>query len=170
MSIIGNMAGCYSPIGKTFTLVDENNNEITGVIVDQEVVFTASDNDVREGMVYASDAGVSEGTKVIPAYHTVEGYRIITNGSVATIPNTLTRVDGYDYTKLQAMICLFNTNETKSVSTIKVAINNYVYNVQSIEAVSEVIKNHESKIVNLGVTNDSGSIWILRYFMYKEIK
>jgi hypothetical protein len=60
--ISGNMVGTYSAIGKTFILVDENGNEITGVVVDKETVFTATDNDVREGKVYASDDGVSVGT------------------------------------------------------------------------------------------------------------
>ena len=60
--ISGNMVGSYSQIGKTFTLVDENGNEITGVIVDQETVFTATDNDVIKGKIYASNDGVSVGT------------------------------------------------------------------------------------------------------------
>lgn len=62
MSISGNMVGSYSAIGKTFILVDEDGNEITGVVVDKETVFTAKDNDVREGKVYASNDGVSVGT------------------------------------------------------------------------------------------------------------
>lgn len=60
--ICGNMVGSYSSIGKTFIIVDENGNELTGVVVDKEVIFTAEDNDVREGKVYASDEGVSIGT------------------------------------------------------------------------------------------------------------
>jgi hypothetical protein len=60
--ISGNMVGAYSSIGKTFIIVDENGNELTGVIVDKEVIFTAEDNDVREGKIYASDDGVSVGT------------------------------------------------------------------------------------------------------------
>lgn len=60
--ISGNMVGSYSQIGKTFTLVDENGNEVTGVIVDSEVIFTATDSDVRAGKVYASNDGVSIGT------------------------------------------------------------------------------------------------------------
>ena len=51
MSIIGNMAGCYSPMGKTFIIEDENGNEITGVVTEQEQIFTATDNDVREGLI-----------------------------------------------------------------------------------------------------------------------
>ena len=60
--ISGNMVGSYSQLGKTFILTDEYGNEITGVVVDQETVFTATDNDVREGKTYASNDGVSVGT------------------------------------------------------------------------------------------------------------
>jgi uncharacterized protein YabE (DUF348 family) len=63
--INGNMVGSYSQIGKTFTLVDEDGNEISGVVVDQEVIFTATDSDVRQGKVYASDNGVSVGTLIV---------------------------------------------------------------------------------------------------------
>lgn len=59
--IIGNMVGGTAPI-KTIKLVDEENNEIIGVVVDQEVIFTATDSDVLEGKVYAGDHGVSTGT------------------------------------------------------------------------------------------------------------
>lgn len=59
--IIGNMVGGTAPI-KTVKIVDEENNEIIGVIVDSEVIFTARDEDVLEGKVYAGDNGVSVGT------------------------------------------------------------------------------------------------------------
>ena len=36
--ICGNMVGSYSQIGKTFTLVDEDGNEIVGVVVDKETI------------------------------------------------------------------------------------------------------------------------------------
>lgn len=60
--IIGNMVGSYSSMGKTMVIVDENGNEFLGVITDSEVIFTATDSDVRKGKVYASDEGVSVGT------------------------------------------------------------------------------------------------------------
>ena len=60
--ISGNMVGSYSSLGKTFILQDENGNEIVGVVVDSEIVFTATDSDVRAGKVYASNDGVSIGT------------------------------------------------------------------------------------------------------------
>ena len=62
MKIVGNMVGCYSPMGKTFILVDDKGRELTGVVVEQETIFTAVDSDVMQGKVYASDHGVSTGT------------------------------------------------------------------------------------------------------------
>ena len=60
--IAGNMVGAYGATGKTFILVDEDGNELTGVVVDKVELFTATDNDVRSGKVYASNDGVSVGT------------------------------------------------------------------------------------------------------------
>ena len=34
MKIVGNVVGCYSPMGKSFIIADENGNEMTGVVVD----------------------------------------------------------------------------------------------------------------------------------------
>lgn len=168
--IMGNMIGCYSQIGKTFILTDDTGNEFTGVVTDNEVIFTATDNDVREGSVYASDGGVSIGTKNIPLYHTCQGSKLVTVGSALTIANVISNIDSYDYTKLQAMVCTFNSNISDSVSTEKVVIDDNVYNVMSTEVVSSVTKNHDEKIVELGVVNNTDSMMILRFFMYKEIK
>jgi hypothetical protein len=167
--ISGNMVGSYSQIGKTFVLVDENGNEVTAIITDQEQIFTATDNDVREGFVYASDDGVSTGTKVIPSYHTYTGFRMITKGSTATIPNLDASIDIYDYTKLQTIICSFNTNASKSVSAEKISIDDNVYNVLSAEPIATIAKNHETKTINLNIINDSNTHWILRFFTYKEV-
>ena len=62
MKIVGNMVGCYSPMGKTFILEDENGNELTGIVVDQEVVFTATAADIIKGKVAGTDDGVTVGT------------------------------------------------------------------------------------------------------------
>ena len=170
MSIIGNMAGCYSPMGKTFIIEDENGNEVTGVVTEQEQIFTATDNDVREGLVYAGDGGVSTGTKIIPAYHTYQGYRIITKGSTMSLTNTDTSIDNYDYTKLQAVVCDFNTNVANSVSTEHVCIDDNLYAVQSTSIISSITKNHNLKTIEFGITNESETMKIIRYFMYKEIE
>lgn len=62
MSIVGNMAGCYSPIGKTFIITDENGNEVTGIVVDQETVFTATAADIVKGKTAGTEEGVVVGT------------------------------------------------------------------------------------------------------------
>ena len=63
MSIIcGNLVGGIVGYGKTFILVDENNNEITGVVVDELTVFDATEDDIKLGKVAASDSGVIVGT------------------------------------------------------------------------------------------------------------
>ena len=164
MSIVGNMAGCYSPMGKTFVIQDENGNEVTAVVTDQEQIFTATDNDVREGFVYASDSGVSTGTKNIPAYHTSEGYKIVTDGSkfIVQFPN-------YKYTKLQAIICPYNVSFAGSVAAEKVAIDGKVYPVQSTVAEADISLNDTVGYVDFGLTNTSGKLYLIRYFTYKEI-
>lgn len=168
--INGNMVGGTAPI-KTVKIVDENGNEILGVVTESEVVFTATDNDVREGMVYASNDGVSTGTKNIPAYHTTEGIKIITAGSKFQIELKDTNgLDRYDYTKLQAIVCDFNTNLQNSVAAIKTSINNNVYEVNSTSAISAVTKLSESQTIDLGITNATNLPKILRYFTYKEIE
>ena len=69
MSIYGNMVGGIAPI-KTVTIVDKDGNEMLGVVTEVEVLFTATDNDVREGKTYASNDGISVGTLKIPSVNT----------------------------------------------------------------------------------------------------
>lgn len=165
--ISGNMVGSYSQMGKTFILMDEDGNEITGVVVDQETVFTAGDNDVREGLVYAGDDGVSTGKKNIPSYNTAQGSRFVPSGSTFSIP--LAELDMYDYTQLQALICRFNTSMSNSVCTEKVSISGSVYNVASTEVLSEVVKNSDTKTISFEIINNEDVPFVIKYFTYKEI-
>lgn len=148
----------------TFILVDENGNEIPAVLTKNEVDLTATTNDIREGVVAVTDDGVVTGEKEIPSYHTDEGYRIIRNGSPFILPH-----EYCDYTKLQIIICAYNTTLTNSVAASKVVIYDGVYNVGSTELVATVVKDIENGKIDLGITNKSGGTCILRYFMYKEI-
>ena len=161
--ISGNMVGSYSQMGKTFILTDSDGNEITGVVVGQEQVFTAGDNDVRVGMVYASDGGVSTGTKDIPAYHTTEGYKLVPVGSEYKII-----IQACEFTKLQVLICAFNTSTKDSVATEKVSINGKVYAVNSTEELSTVTVDSENITINLGIVNEDDAPCVMRYFTYKE--
>lgn len=163
--ISGNMVGSYSQMGKTFILTDENGNEITGVIVDQETIFTAGDNDVREGMVYASDEGVSIGTKDIPAYHTQKGTVLIQANASFSIP--LSIKDMWDYTALQAVVAPYNTSLSNSVAVDRVVLENAVYPVQSVVKESDVVKDSENKSISLGIINED-TPYVIHYFTYKE--
>lgn len=167
--ISGNMVGSYSQMGKTFVIVDENGNEIAGVVTDNPVIFTATDNDVREGTVYASDSGISTGTKVIPSYHSLVGKRKITSGSVLKIP-FYDSLNLYDYTELQGLVCEFHNSTSDSVAATMSVIDDTVYPVGSTEERSKVIKDHEKQTINLGVTNTSENAVVVRYFLYKEIE
>lgn len=150
---------------QTFLLVDEAGNEIPAVFVDEEVEITATPNDIRLGTTAITSDGVVVGEKEIPAYHTSAGYKIIPKGSSVVIYH-----DRYDYTGLQAVLCKFNRTLVNSVATIRVAIEDNVYNVNSEESIAMIIRNDEKKCVDFGIVNDSDGICILRYFMYKEIK
>lgn len=149
---------------KTYILIDEDGNEYPAVVVDKEVVFTATDNDVRAGVTYASSEGVSVGTKVIPTYYTTAGYAVITSGSEFKITDL---GDLCDFTELQAIICPFNKSIADSVAAEKVAIHDGVYAANSSEVIATVTPDKGT--INLGITNDTDSIYILRYFTYKEV-
>lgn len=168
MSIVGNMAGCYSPIGKTFVLEDADGNEFTGVVVDQEMIFTANaSSDIREGKVAATDAGVVTGSAVIPNYETCTGQKIIMAGDQFKI--TLTLHDLYDYTELQCIVCPFNSSINESVSAEKVVIGDNVYNSNSVAIAATVVKNAEDKSIDFNLTNTTDIQYIIRFFTYKEL-
>lgn len=163
--INGNAVGGITGYGKTFILEDESGNQLIGTVVEDLTVFDADPlTDIRVGKKAVTDVGVVVGQKDIPAYHTTQGHKIIPNGSefVLYIPN-------YDYTKLQAIICSFNTSADSSVSAEQVVINDSLYNVQSTTAISVIQKDNSNACINFGFTNTSGSHCLLRYFTYKEI-
>ena len=166
MSISGNLVGSYSQIGKTFIIEDSDGNEITAVVVDQETVFTATDNDVREGYVYAGDSGVSVGSKNIPAYITTQESALIFPGENFSI--VLEYHNKYDYTQLQGIIAKFNTSFWDSVATDKIVLNNNVYAVNSTDIVANVTKNDITKSIDFNIVNDTDEIYIIHYFTYKE--
>lgn len=167
MALYGNMIGGTAPL-KTLQLVDESGAEIVGVVTGSEVVFTATDNDVREGMTYASNYGVRTGTKDIPSYHTTEGYKLIESGEIFKITN-LSADDKYAFTKLQVIICPYTGNVDDSVAAEKIAINEGVHNVNSTEVISTVTKDVEDRSINLNISNETDSTYLLRYITYKEI-
>ena len=65
MSVIcGNLVGGIVGYGKTFVLVDENDNEIAGVVVDEMTLLTATAEDIKQGKIAAVDSGIVTGTHV----------------------------------------------------------------------------------------------------------
>ena len=140
--------------------------EIMAVVVDEETIFDADVNDVRAGKVFATNNGVKAGTRNIPAYNTCEGYRIIAPNEEFKI--VLSASDLYDYTKLQCIICPFNTSISDSVAADRVVIDGNLYEVNSSTVLSEVTKDAAEKAIKLGITNDSSSSYIIRLFTYKE--
>ena len=62
MKIVGNVVGCYSPMGKSFAIADENGNEMTGVVVDQLTVMTATASDIVAGKTAGTENGIVVGT------------------------------------------------------------------------------------------------------------
>ena len=150
----------------TYILVDEDGNEYPAVFVENETVFTATANDIREGYVAATSDGVTEGTKYIPPYITVKGYKLIPAGSELSV--TLNVRDAYDYTAFQAMVCQYSTSVAKSVATDKVVIEDNVYLPNSTESISAVVKDDSTKAVKFGVKNETNKPCIIRFFTYKE--
>lgn len=148
----------------TYILVDEQGNEVPAVYVDSELVFTATENDIRKGTTAVTNDGVVEGTKEIPSYYVSEGYKIIPSGS-----KFILSIHDYDYKKLQAVFCAFNTSLSDSVSVDRVAINDSVYPVQSTTAETAITKDHSNTRVDFGITNTSGKPYLIRYFSYMEV-
>lgn len=160
----GGNSGGGSSIDSTFIIEDSEGNELVGIVVNEEVIFTADANDIRKGTVAATQTGVTEGTKEIPAYHTSFGSKIVTAGSRIVLD-----IQEYEYTKLQVLLCKFNTSMTNSVAVDKVVIDNVVYPVQSTIAESNIIVDKANARIDFGIVNDSGKPYILRYSSYKEI-
>nr|DAF80847.1 MAG TPA: hypothetical protein [Bacteriophage sp.] len=166
--IYGNpVGGAISP--KTFELQYNNTaTPIIATVVGQETIFDATENDVRKGMTFASNAGVKVGTKDIPAYRTVQGAIIIEPEESFSI--LLKQYSQYDYTQLQCLISKFNTTINDSVAVDRVVIGDKVYAVNSTTELSSVEKNSDTESINLNITNNTSDAFVLRFFTYKEEK
>lgn len=149
-----------------YLLVDENGNELNAVLVEEGVNLTAdATTDIRAGTTAVTANGIETGKKEIPAYYVTEGTKLITAGSAFSMKIPHGR---YAYTKMQALFCVFNTSLSDSVSTEKVAINGYVYATNSTEPIAAIMINDDTESVDFGITNDSESMYLVRYFSYKE--
>lgn len=158
-----------SPDDGMYVLVTPDGSEIPAVLVDEVMTFNATENDIREGKIAATDTGVTTGTKIIPSYHTNQGVRVVMPNSSLRITNLIDNNE-YDYTKLQAIICLFNTTLSNSVSAEMVSIDDSVYAAKSTDLVSTISVDHVNKTIDLGITNSFDKPCIIRFFTYKEIE
>lgn len=165
--IYGNAVGGGAAPLKTLILEDESGNELFGVVTGSEVIFTATDNDVREGMVYASDNGVSIGTNNIPAYRTEQGVCVIFDGDEFVI-DEMFEYSMYDYTQLQCIIAPLNSVASASVASDKIVLFDNVYSMNSLVSLATVSKDANNKTINLNITNNSGKDYVIHYFTYRE--
>lgn len=162
--IYGNaVGGSGGGIDRTFIIEDAEGNELVGIVVGEEIVFTATENDIRKGTVAATQKGVTEGAKEIPSYHTTEGWVAVPVGSELNIS-----IKRCEFTKLQVLICRFSNSIAESVATEKVSIDGKVYNVESTESIADVTVDANNQIIKLGISNDGDIPYIMRYFTYKE--
>lgn len=130
----------------------------------EPITLTATENDIRLGSTAITNEGFVEGVKDIPSYHTEQGVRLIPANSQFK----MTFQDGqYDYTKLQAMLAPYNTSLAKSVAVDRVVIEDNVYNTESTEAVSSIVRDDENMAIDLAITNGS-SPYVIRYMTYRK--
>lgn len=149
-----------------YEVVDETGATMYGVLTEEEVEIDATANDIRLGMTAVTDDGLTVGEKDIPKYHTSEGIQVIPAGSACTI--VLYDTDKAEYTKLQAIVCDFNTSLSDSVSTTMVSINGKVYTVQSTDELADVTIDVSKGHILLNVVNENATPCLIRYFTYKE--
>lgn len=154
---------------QTIVIEDENGNKLVAVLVDEEVNFTATPNDIREGKVAVTDEGITVGEKFIPGYQTSGGSKMVMPGASVRITN-LTAYNCYDYTKLQAIISPYNTSIANSVGAEIVSLEDNVYNVRSTVPLAEVSKNHEDKAIEFNIINELDVPCIIKYITYKEVE
>lgn len=158
---------CVGGVGleRTYILEDEAGNELPATMIENDVVFDATPNDIRTGKIAVNEQGVIVGEKNIPAYHTTEGKRKILAGESVEIPMYS---DQCQFTKFQALICAFNTTLDDSVSTEKVSIDSNVYEVNSNVVLASVTVDAAHQTIKLGIVNESENPVVLRFFTYKE--
>lgn len=149
-----------------YILVDEDGNQLAAIASDERVELTAkADTDIRAGTTAITNDGLVEGTKEIPAYQTTQGRRVIKAGEELVIPFYS---DEYQYTKLQVIVCAYNTSVSDSVAAQMVVIDSKVYEVGSTTELANVTVDAEKQSIDLGITNTSGSSLIVIYVTIKE--
>lgn len=163
--IIPNNGNSDSDSSDTYILVDENGTEIPAVLVENVTRFNATANDIRIGTVAVTDSGVTEGTKEIPAYHTEQGVQIVKPGQSLDI---YMLSDRCQYTKLQAVVCVYASGYADSVSAEMVVLDDKLYAVASNEVLADVSVDTFNQTIKLGLSNSGSNSLLIRYMTIKE--
>lgn len=167
MAIYGNMVGSSGGIlGKTVEIISDDGVDLMGVVTDQETVLTASPNDIRKGKIAATEYGIIEGEKDIPAYRTTMAYRLILPNENFSI--SLPGYNQYDYTKIQCIIALYSSDYSTNAKIKYVSINDSIYSTESSDKLSDITKNSDTKSIDLNITNNSEDTYLIFYFTYRE--
>lgn len=159
--IHGNVVGCGSAPLKTVQLIDESGNELLGVVVGEETIFTATDNDVRENIVYAGNNGLSVGTKFIPAYYSNFGKKFVLKNNEAII-----YMPKYNYENLMVTISTYDTSLSQSLDVTYISIDNAMYEIGSKTKFADIVIDEENEQIKLGVVVSEKSV--LRYSIITE--
>ena len=155
---------CFSESQTVYVIVTEDGKKYAQLNSQEIVELTATANDIRLGTTAVTEDGVTEGTKDIPLYHTVQGIKLIESNS----PFTLSFGDEqYDYTKLQAMTAPYNSSLDDSVAVDRVVIEDSIYLPGTTDPISAVTKDDANKSINFGIMNGE-SPSVIRYFTYRE--
>ena len=163
--IYGNTVG-GATLPKSYVLETEDGIRLTGVLVGEKTVMTATANDIRKGKIAATSDGIIEGEKDIPAYRTSTGRIVITPGKAFSIP--LRGYDQYDYTKIQCIIAPYNTTIADSVASDMIVLNDSVFPVGSSEKISDITKNFDNKSIDFNITNNSSINYFIYFFTYRQ--
>ena len=167
--IVGNVIGGNPVTPKSFVLQTPDGQEIPAVLVKEETVFTATENDIREGKIAGTENGAITGQKVIPAYHTSSGVKVVQAGKALAV-SLANELELHKYTKFEAIICAYNTSLANSVAAEKVVIEDKVYPVNSVAALSTITKDDTTQSVAFGIVNNGSKPLLIRYMTYKEIE
>lgn len=159
------------PLDRVLLYLQTDNGDIayatTQVEMERNPLTATAKQDVRLGKTAVTSEGVVTGEKNFPSYET-------TASKVVIYPEMEFKVrledkDTYDFTRLQAIFCAFNTTPDDSVNAEKVCIDDTVYAVGSTVTLATVNKDAETKTINFGITNTGDTPVVVRYFTYKEV-
>lgn len=147
---------------KTYVIADEKETfKVLGVVVEQEEIFDATCEDVKEGKKFACDGGVMTGANDAPSYRVTCGTREIAPSADFSID--MEPYDQWNYTSLSCMIApKSNPNKVE-----KVVLYDVVYDNTGAE-LAPVTKDKSNKTINLNITNTTKETYLIHFIVCKE--